>query len=403
MNRLPRSFTQNMKAKNQLLAAILLAVSSLAPAWAQNFNAGSNGSLGALNVADADVTVDLPADGRLHYTTVTVAASRTLRFNRNALNTPVQLLAQGDVVINGAIDVSGRSGPGSPPIGGAGGPGGFDGGKPGFGASFPPGDGYGPGGGGGGTIGGGAESAGGAGYGRGGGGGSSAFKGQAYGSPLLIPLMGGSGGGGDTGTPGGGGGGGGGAILVASNTRIAVNGGGRIDSVGGTWRGQSHNAGSGGAVRLLAPKVEGTGVIRVDGGSSGGGDGRIRVDCLDKTALTFNFQPISLTTVGANMFVAPSVIPRLDLVKAAGKDIPLGTGNTVQVQLPFNSDTNRTVTIRAQDFNADVPIRLTLTPDSGPRIVIDTNIVNTAQNPATLVIPVGLPVNNLITIHAWTR
>ena len=51
----------------------------------------------------------------------------------------------------------------------------------------------------------------------------------------------------------------------------------------------------------------------------------------------------------------------------------------------------------------DVPIRLTLTPDSGPRIVIDTNIVNTAQNPATLIIPVGLPVNNLTTIHAWPR
>lgn len=403
MNRLLHSFTQNMKAKNQLLAAILLAVSSLVPAWAQSFNAGSNGSLGALNVADADVTVDLPADGRLHYTTVTVAAGRTLRFTRNALNTPVYLLAQGDVVINGAINVSGLQAPGSPPIGGAGGPGGFDGGKPGFGASFPPGDGYGPGAGGAGTTGSGAASAGGGGYATAAGGADSAFKGQAYGSPLLIPLLGGSGGGGDTGTPGSGGGGGGGAILVASNTRIAVNGGGRIDSLGGNWVGSSHNAGSGGAVRLLAPKVEGTGAIRVFGGGSGGGDGRIRVDCLDKTALTFSFQPLRQTTVGANMFVAPSVVPRLDLVNAAGRDIPLGTGNTVQVQLPFNSDTNRTVTLRAQDFNADVPIRLTLTPDSGPRIVIDTNIVNTAQNPATLVIPVGLPVNNLITIHAWTR
>ena len=123
MNCLPRSFTQNMKAKNQLLAAILLAVSSLTPAWAQNFDAGSNGSLGALSVADADVTVDLPPDGRLHYTTVTVAAGRTLRFTRNALNTPVQLLAQGDVLIDGVISVDGSQAPASPPIGGAAGPG----------------------------------------------------------------------------------------------------------------------------------------------------------------------------------------------------------------------------------------------------------------------------------------
>jgi hypothetical protein len=403
MNRLPRSFTQNMKAKNQLLAAILLAVSSLVPAWAQNFDAGSNGSLGALNVADADVTVDLPPDGRLNYTTVTVAAGRTLRFKRNALNTPVYLLAQGDVVIGGGVTVDGGNAPGSPPIGGAGGPGGFDGGKPGFGAEFPPGDGYGPGGG---VAGDSTDSPTGAGPGAHGAvGNGPAPKGVAYGSPLLIPLMGGSGGGGIAGQPGLGGGGGGGAILIASNTKIELSAGAGVVARGGNRTGSGRNGGSGGAIRLLAPKVSGGGTVNALGGNGGGyaNNGRIRVDCLDKTALTLDFQPLSFTTVGANLFVAPSVVPRLDLVKAAGRDIPLGTGNTVQVQLPFNSDTNQTVTIRAQDFNADVPIRLTLTPDSGPRIVIDTNIVNTAQNPATLVIPVGLPVNNLITIHAWTR
>ncbi len=392
-----------MKAKTQLLAAVLLAVSSLAPAWAQSFDAGSNGSLGALNVTDADLTVDLPPDGRLHYTTVNVAAGRTLRFKRNALNTPVYLLAQGDVVINGGVSVDGGNAPGSPPIGGAGGPGGFDGGKPGFGAEFPPGDGYGPGGG---VAGDSSDSTTGAGpaahasLGNG-----PAPKGITYGSPLLIPLMGGSGGGGIAGQPGTGGGGGGGAILIASSTKVEINNSGEVVARGGNRSGSGRNAGSGGAIRLLAPRVAGSGAVNVLGGNSGGweNNGRIRVDCLDKTALTLRFQPLNQTTVGANMFVAPSVIPRLDLVKAAGKEIPLGTGNTVQVQLSFNSDTNQTVTLRAQDFNADVPIRLTLTPDSGPRIVIDTNIVNTAQNPATLIIPVGLPVNNLTTIHAWTR
>ena len=385
-----------------VLPALCL-VCSLWTARAQSFDAGSNGSLGALNVTETDLTVDLPPDGRLQYTTVTVAAGRTLRFNRNALNTPVYVLAQGDVVVNGVIDVSGAQAPGSPPIGGVGGPGGFDGGKPGFGAGFPPGDGYGPGGGGGGITGAGEAAAGGAGYGTPGGGGTSAFKGASYGSPLLIPLMGGSGGGGDTGTPGAGGGGGGGAILIASNTRIVVAAGGRVDAMGGNWRATSHNAGSGGAVRLLAPRVEGAGIVRVEGGSSGGGHGRIRVDCFDKTSLRLDFRPLSLTTVGANMFVAPSVVPRLDIVEAAGRTIALGTGELVQVLLPFGSETNRTIVLRAQDFNADVPVRLTLTPDSGPRIVIDTNIVNTAVNPATVSIPVGLPVNNLITVHAWTR
>jgi len=390
------SFTQNMKAKTQLLAAMLVAVSSWGPAWAQNFDAGSNGSLGALNVTEADMTVELPPDGRLHYTTVTVGLGRTLRFQRNALNTPVQLLAQGDVVINGVVSVNGAAGPDSPRIGGVAGPGGFDGGKPGFGAEFLPGDGYGPGGGR--AHPGDINGSGGAGHFSPGLGGS--LAGQTYGSPLLIPLMGGSGGGGQVGNPGSGGGGGGGAILLASNTRITL--GGHIQAFGGNWRGNSRNGGSGGAVRLLAPRVDGSGLVSAQGGE-GGGPGRIRIDCFDKRGLTLRIEPPHVLTIGTTMFVQPSTLPRLDLVMAAGQNIPLGTGNTVQVLLPFNSPTNQTVTLRAQDFGADVPVRLTLTPDNGPRIVIDTNLVNTAQNPATLDIPISLPVNNLTTIHAWTR
>ena len=103
------------------------------------------------------------------------------------------------------------------------------------------------------------------------------------------------------------------------------------------------------------------------------------------------------------MFVMPDVLPRLDIVEAAGEEIALGTGETVRIQLPFGSDTNRTVTVRAQDFGGEVPVRLTLTPESGPRIVIDTAIDNTTENPATVVVPVGLPPNTVVTINAWTR
>ena len=375
----------------------------VAAAHAQGFNSGSNGSLGPLNLVDSNLVVDLPPDGRLHYTTLNIGPGRTLSFRRNALNTPVYLLAQGDITIDGTIDVSGAPAPGSPPIGGVGGPGGFDGGKPGFGDEIPPGDGYGPGAGGAGTTGSAAESAGGAGYGVAGGGASSSFKGAAYGSPLLIPLIGGSGGGGDTGQPGSGGGGGAGAILLCSSTRIAIAQSGSVVAQGGPWRGSSHNAGSGGGIRVLAPKVEGRGTLNVNGGSSGGGVGRIRVDTLDKTTLQLSFSPLSSTTVGANMFVNPGVVPRLDILEAAGQAIAPGAGSTVRVQLPFGSDTNRTVRIQARDFGTDVPIRLTLTPDSGRRIEINATIANTTTNPAEITVPVGLPANTLVTIHAWTR
>lgn len=372
----------------------------VAAAHAQGFDSGSNGSLGALSLTDSNLVVDLPPDGRLHYTTFRVGPNRTVTFRRNALNTPVYLLAQGDITIEGTIDVSGDQAPGTPPIGGFGGPGGFDGGKPGFGDEIPPGDGYGPGAGRAGPTGSAAESAGGGSYGGVGSGGSTTNKGGAYGSPLLIPLIGGSGGGGDVGQPGGGGGGGAGAILLCSSTRVVISG--AVQANGGTWRGSSYNAGSGGGIRVLAPKVEGRGSLNVNGGP-GGGVGRIRVDTLDKTTLQLSFNPLSSTTVGANMFINPGVTPRLDIIEAAGQAIAPGTGSTVRVQLPFGSDTNRTVRIQARDFGADVPIRLTLTPDSGRRIEINATVPNGSANPAEVTVPVGLPANTLVTIHAWTR
>jgi hypothetical protein len=94
---------------------------------AQPFNSGSDGSYGPLAVTN-DTTLPMPPDGIFHCTTINVAAGATLRFNKNALNTPVYLLATGDVVITGAIDVSGTAATNNTRILGRGGPGGFDGG-----------------------------------------------------------------------------------------------------------------------------------------------------------------------------------------------------------------------------------------------------------------------------------
>src|SRR5262249_26596668 len=163
---------------------------------ASDFSSGSDGSLGALNVTD-DTTIDLSKtapDGRLNYTTVNIAAGKTLRFLKNALNTPVFLLASGDVTIAGTIDVSGAQGPnpqtGGAPTGGLAGPGGFDGGKPGFSSEIGPGSGYGPGGAHSGLSDGSANGAGAGSFGSV----ASWSQGQnshgkvIYGSPLLIPM-----------------------------------------------------------------------------------------------------------------------------------------------------------------------------------------------------------------------
>lgn len=221
-------------------------------------------------------------------------------------------------------------------------------------------------------------------------------KGLAYGSKLLIPLVGGSGGGGVHGNPGAGGGGGGGAVLIASNTRIRFQPG-TIQANGGNGAA----GGSGGAIRLVAPRIEGEPRLAVSPGSWGG-FGRIRIDVIERDALNLGFDPTYMS-LGSFLKVFPDVPSRLDITQAAGTTIPEGTAGPVIVELPFGSTTNRTVTVQARDFGAIVPIRVVLTPESGDPLVYDAQIDNAAANPASQTVNVTVPVNTRVAVHAWTR
>ncbi len=372
---------------------------ALVPAlWAQAFNSGSDGSFGPINANTGDVTIDLPPDGVIHATTVTVNSGRTLRFKRNALNTPVTLLATGDVTLAGTVDISGSVG--STASGGLGGPGGFAGGMPG-GAGTPAGDGQGPGAGRAGQNNTSAEGAGHGAYANVPSLGNSTRHGTPYGSALLVPILGGSGGGGGEGTPGFGGGGGGGALLLASSTRIHLTG--TIDADGGRNSGSAWNGGSGGAVRLVAPVVSGSGFVRV-WGSQGVNDaaGRIRVDTLDRTQLSLNLQPAYVAAIGSLMVVQPSPLPRLDVIEVAGNAIPEGSGPVV-VTLPFGSPASQTVKVRARDLGQVVPLRLVLTPESGASRSYDFDINNAVANPAEATVTVEFPANTATHVAVWTR
>lgn len=385
-----------MKTQPQTLLVLLLLLAGAPPTLGQAFNSGSDGSFGPINLTASDLTLDLPPDGVIHATTVSVSAGRTLRFRPNALNTPVFLLATGDVIIAGSVNISGERGTST--AGGRGGPGGFDGGMPGS-AGTPPGDGHGPGAGRAGQNNTTTEGAGHGVYASAISLGQSTRHGTPYGSALLIPLLGGSGGGGTEGTPGWGGGGGGGAILIASNTRIQVNG--RIDSFGGSWSGSAFNGGSGGAIRLVAPVVAGTGTLDVRGGANSA-HGRIRVDTLDRSGLNFSFQSTAGAAVGSLLLVQPTPLPRLDLVEVAGTAVPEGSG-PVQIILPFGAPAAQTVKVRARDFGQTVPMRLVLTPDSGASRSYDFEINNAAANPAEATVNVEFPANTSTRVAVWTR
>lgn len=354
---------------------------------AELFTSGSDGSYGAMTIT-ANTTLDLPPDGIFHCTTINVAAGTTLQFNRNALNTPVWLLATGDVRIGGTIDVSGSANNGGAP--GLGGPGGFDGGFGGYGGSGP-------------------ATSGGNGQGPGAGVRSGAFPFPAYhgqfagvyGNALLSPLIGGSGGAGRDGNPGYGGGGGGGAILIASSTSATLTSG-SIQARGGNG---AYGGGSGGAIRVVAPVVTGSGpLIATPGQNDWGhsaGNGRVRIDCQDRYAFRSLNMP-GYATRGSQMFVFPPFTNRLDIVQVGEQAIALGTTGGVTIELPPGPSTNLNVTVRVGGFTNDVPIRVVVTPENGSSASYDTNIVTTGS-PATVAVNVTIPTGTISRIHAWTR
>lgn len=115
---------------------LVAVVVSVVPAFAQTFSSGSTGADGAFTPPAGVTTLTLPPNGVFNFTTVTIAANATVKVTRNATNTPVTMLASGNVTIAGVIDISGAAGGvirfNSTIIGGNGGPGGaggFDGGS----------------------------------------------------------------------------------------------------------------------------------------------------------------------------------------------------------------------------------------------------------------------------------
>jgi len=280
-------------------------------ALALSFDSGSDGSDGALDFTwkkpasgnqwvwfdpnDASTfdpnnptrKLDSDNDNVFHFTSIKIPAGVTVGLTAPKLNwAPVYWLATNDIIIErgGVLWLGGGGGHGETSIGegrfpSIPGPGGFPGGvgasainlaQPGFGP------------------GGGQPDLNGA---NGGGASHStmggSFGGQAgnvYGSPFLIPLVGGSGGaGGGNGSNTnvityGGGGAGGGAILLASSSQIVIDGG--INASGGAGVGGYRTrggGGSGGSIRILAPVVKGNEYYAYDGSwgwmSVGGGDG----------------------------------------------------------------------------------------------------------------------------------
>ncbi|MBN8249298.1 MAG: hypothetical protein J0L84_17865, partial [Verrucomicrobia bacterium] len=118
--------------------------------------------------------------------------------------------------------------------------------------------------------------------------------------------------------------------------------------------------------------------------------------------LAIRTDPAAAVSVGGVLMVFPSPAPRLDIVEAAARPIAPDSG-PVTLLLPSGTSPNQTIRIRARDFGQLVPLRVVLTPDSGPATQFDAQVDNTPPGSAEVLVPVVFPINQLTRVHVWTR
>jgi len=370
------------------------------------FVSGSTGVDGAFNPT-VNTTVTLPPGGVLNYTTVNIPAGVTVTFQKNAANTPVYMLATGDVTIAGTISVNG--GHGTPSIAGVGGPGGYDGGSGGA-TNSEGGNGLGPGGG---SRGKNNSGGGGGGYGTNGENGVNysgwtPVGGTAYGSATLLPLCGGSGGGGGSGfsQPGGGGGG---AIMIASSTSINLTG--SITSTGGNGSYGCYNCGdgaggSGGAIRLVSNLISGNGTISAAGGvkrdrSGGGGKGRIRIEATTNQRTASTDPPYSYGVPG-NVFISNSPVLSISMVGGVSPPAPpTGNYNQPDVLLPGTTTNPVAVNISAANIPVGTTVKVRVIPQYGADSSVNTTLSGTDQSStASANVTLSTTYSNIVTAEA---
>ncbi len=385
-----------------LMLVLLMAM----PVGAQGtFNSGSTGADGEFKPTQ-NTTLQIPESGVFNYTAINIPANVTITFKKNSRNTPVTMLASGDVIIAGVISVAGQGRNGR--LGGEGGPGGFRGGDGGHFLLDRNGkNGEGPGGGKGGAP---NQPTTSAGHATPGSGVAQGLGGRTYGSKTLIPLVGGSGGGGELASEfdnGRGGNGGGGAILIASSGKITITG--AIYADAGTFD-QGSFGGSGGAIRLVANLVSGKPTLSVSGGPGfffgpRGGSGYIRVEAFNLLDFDQTSSSPTITTGKPNPATLPN-LPQLRIVSVGGErvpDNPVGSFHRdPDVTLPATISNPITVQIAAQNIPVGTVLKVVLVPETGNRVEVNSTPLAEAGGNFAASAQVTLPTSGISVITVAT-
>jgi len=400
------------------------------PQAAFAFSSGSTGADGAFNPT-VNTQLQLPPDGIFNFTSVSIPTGVTVTFKKNTTNTPVVILATGNVTITGTIDVSGTRATdvgaagdgnlGDDGVPGLGGPGGYDGGRGGTAGTTPGngGNGLGPGGGGSGPFGpnfncaGNGQPVGGGGAGFGDVGGATVGQGTgggvAYGTSQLLPLIGGSGGGGGsgwTGFSGSGGGGGGGAILIAASGTLNITGAIQANgNASGVSSGQNSGAtgggGSGGGIRLLATTISGNGTLNAVGSGANGSTvsfcynggsgsfGRIRLEAEAITRTAASNPVFPQVTAPTTVFIAG--LPTLRITSVAGVSAPAAPTGNADITLPSTTSNPVTVTFATTGVPVGNTVKLTVVPAAAAAVSVVSPALSGTTDSATASVSVSLP------------
>ncbi len=363
-----------------IIAAFVLLMTSIG--FSQGFSSGSTGADGPLDLVAMSCTnnciVQLPESGILNYTTVNIPAGKFLSFKRNTRNTPVIMLAQGSVVIDGGIGVMAYTGGncwnGSFHDCRFGGPGGFSGGDPGQ-------LGFGPGGGQPGTVCDSYAST-----------DSKNSSGRWVGPLSLVPIVGGSGGGG-TACPGGPGGG---AIVIASSASITMSNGAYIDARGGLRfpQGFQGSSGSGGAIRLVANLLSIAGSFNACEfeASSTPSDkcGVVRLEApTNKVTFTGSSNPPAVIS-DINPIILPTITPNLSIAKIGGYAVPPYSGtrfNTVDLLLP--NQLTDPISVVVQGSNIPVGTQVNINFSGSPSAIFTSGTLQGTLQSSTATLTVS--------------
>ncbi|WP_424317117.1 Kelch repeat-containing protein [Haloferula sp.] len=319
---------------------------------------GTNWEVESGGELEFDMTERL--DGVWNFTSINVPQGVTVKFRKNATNTPVTWLASESVVINGSLNLDGEDGRGRNIVSGneaVGGPGGYKGGLGGaqyFNASTNTSSTAGGGPGGGDPVSGSTP-------------GRNGVYAGAYGNSFVQPLIGGSGGsggGGGSGSTngnGGNGGAGGGAILIASSKDIVVSGtisadGGEGASATNVSNGSRDGGdGSGGAIRLVADRVQGSGTLSAKNGF-GSPNGRIRIEGFERSLAMSTVQP------PASAGPPTDTLPGLD----GNNTLTIASVDGANVRQPPEGNTTNPDVIFAEEGEITIVVGGTNVPDGTP-------------------------------------